>query len=451
MSQTFSRQLADPGRRLQSAAAVETCASCESPLAGPSQYSRESDATTQVNDILAEIVKEVSSGLAGKPAAILLTGSFARNEGSVLRIEHGLRMLSDVEFLVVCPPGLAVEGMQRAVDEKAREISKQLGAKAVECAVEFSAVKHNYFRNLRPAIFSYELMAHARTMWGDEGILASARRFPASEIPKWDAWRLLNNRLLEQLQWADIGPRWGLAELQAAFYHVLKCYLDMATAILIFTGRYRSRYSERADTLNAWAQSASGKNAPFADELARRVSSCTAFKLNADFRMHPLGVDLTQEPERFRADVRRAIFELVDIFHQVWCWAGSTIVGLNAKSLKDDAMLQDAMLRSQSLAEKLRGWAKLALMREVRMQPDFLERMSRLLFKGSPRYLTYTVASDLYFLLPQVMDGKAPEVVSKEDLLPVTFRQDGQDLGRWWRARANVFSGWKLFLRNHWA
>jgi hypothetical protein len=448
-----THQMADPRHLGPSLAALETLPSHESPLplVGAHEYTQDADANSRVKEILVEIGKQVAGSLPCKPAAILLTGSFARGEGSVLRVENKLRMLSDMEFLVVCPLGAGLENAQQNLNHLAKHLSGWLAAKAVECEIEFSAVDHNYLRDLRPAIFSYELLAHARTMWGDDKILAAARRFPASEIPRWDAWRMLNNRLLEQLQWADISPRWGIRELQSAFYHVLKCYLDMATAILIFAGQYRSRYGERAEALEAWAGTASKEGVAFANELADRVSSCTAFKLHPDFGTLPLGVDLSQEPQRLCEDVRRTIVELVHTFHQVWRWAGNSFLGSKGKSLEEDVALQDAVLRSQPLREKLRGWAKLALMPEVRRRPQFLHQISRLLFKGSPRYLIYTVASHLYFRLPDVIDGITLEMEDQERLLPVSFADRANAGGGWWRLRADVLFGWRLFLRNHWA
>lgn len=420
-------------------------------LAGICEYAQDSEANQRVEEILLAIGKQVAGNLPWERSAILLTGSFARGEGSVIREGNRLKMLSDMEFMVVCPSGSDVDSIQQSVNQKAQELSGWLAAKAVECEIEFSAVDHNYLRHLRPAIFNYELLAHARTVWGDEQILAAAPRFPASAIPRWDAWRLLNNRMLEQLQWADLSSRRGAAELQAAFYHVLKCYLDMATAILIFAGHYRSHYGERAGALEAWAGTASKEGVTFAQELARRVSACTAFKLHPDFRTLPLGVDLSQEPERLCVDVRRTMVELVHVIHQVWRWAGNTFVGAPDKSREEDGLLQDAMMRSQPLREKLRGWAKLTLMPEARRQPRFFQRMRRLMFKGSPRYLTYAVASSLYFRLPEIMDGTTPKVEGQESLLPVTFAANANIEAGWWRWRADVLRGWRLFLRNHWA
>lgn len=436
-----------------SLAGAETLTTHEQPLplVGTHEYAQDAGANLRVKEIVHEIGEQVASSLPGKPAAILLTGSFARGEGSVLQQGNQLKMLSDLEFLVVCPSGAEPERVQQTVNDKAHELCAWLASRGVECEIEFSAVDHNYLSDLRPAIFSYELLTHARTVWGDDKILATARRFPASEIPRWDAWRMLNNRLLEQLQWADISPRWGLRELQSAFYHVVKCYLDMATAILIFAGQYRSRYGERADALEAWAGTASKEGVAFANELADRVSSCTAFKLHPDFGTLPLGVDLSQEPQRLCEDVRRTIVELVHTFHQVWRWAGNTFLGSKGKFLEEDVALQDAVLRSQPLREKLRGWAKLALMPEVRRRPQFLQHICRLLFKGSPRYLIYTVASNLYFRLPDVIDGITPEVEDQESLLPVSFADRANVEGGWWRLRADVLFGWRLFLRNHWA
>ena len=418
---------------------------------GAPLYTHNADADQRLHGIFQEIGGRVADRLPTPPAAVLLTGSFARGEGSILRDKDRLQVLSDMEFMVVNSRGADINRAQQFLDEEAHNTGKYLARQGIECEVEFNSVHRDYLNRVHPAIFSYELMAHARTVWGDAKILTAAPRFPISAIPRWDAWRLLNNRLLEQLQWAEISARWEVRDLRAAFYHALKCYLDMATVILIFAGHYRSRYGERAAALETWARAATREDAPFAEDLAERVAACTTFKLRPGFGVRPLGVDLSAEPEMLSGEVRRAIAELIRMFHLVWRWAGNAFIGTTGRPVNDDLALQNAVMRTQPRREKLRGWAKLALMPEVRRRPDFFSRMGRLLLKGSPRYLVYTVASNLCFRLPEILNGMTPELTDQEELLPVTFVHEPVADSAWWRLRDDVLSGWRLFLRNHWA
>ncbi len=143
--------------------------------------------------------------------------------------------------------------------------------------------------------------------------------------------------------------------------------------------------------------------------------------------------------------------ELVSVIYQVWRRVAINFAAFAKGTRPDDEMLRNAVWRSQPLREKLRGWAKIALMPEVRGQREFLRRMERLCLKASPRYLIYSVASELYFHLPEAIAGGAPQVGEQERWLPVRFARHAGERRAWWRLRADVLSGWRLFLRNHWA
>jgi hypothetical protein len=421
------------------------------PTAETSDFAQDAAVNSRIKQILPEIGRQVAARLSQKPLAVLLTGSFARGEGSALLIGKRLRSLSDMEFLVLCPSGSDLRSVQQALDDQTPRLTNWLASRDIECELEFNAVDEKYLSRLRPHIFGYELLTHARTLWGDENILASAPRFPASAIPRWDAWRMLNNRLLEQLQWAEVSQRCDSAWLQSASYHILKCYLDLATIVLILEGRYRNQYADRAVALAEWASEASQDGVAFAGALAYVVACCTEFKLRPNAARFPLGINLEQDPRQLSAEVRCAMIDLVSFAHQVWRWAAISFVGLAGESRPEDETLREAVMRSQPLHEKLRGWAKITLMPEVRKQPRFARGAGKLLFKASPRYLIYSVASSLYFHLPEAIMGGAPEAREQEHLLPVRFTRHSNESRAWWRLRADVLLSWKLFLRNHWA
>ncbi len=421
------------------------------PIADIRGYAQDAAISSRIERVLPEIGNRVAESLSPKPLAVLLTGSFARGEGSARWVGNRLRALGDMEFLVLCPTESDLGTVQQVLDHQACRLRQWLASHEIECELEFSAVDRNYLSHLRPHIFAFELLAHAQTVWGDDQILASAPRFPAYAIPRWDAWRLLNNRLLEQLQWAEVSRRYDVEWLQSAFYHVLKCYLDLATTVLIFEGQYRSRYTQRAAALKAWANVASQRGVGFAALLAGRVAACTEFKLHPHPEKLPLGVNLNQGPRQLSVEVRRAMVDLVALAHQVWRSTAMAFAPPSYQKLIEDSSLSSAVLRAQPLRDKLRGWAKIALMSEVRRQPGFLRRMNKLLFEASPRYLIYSVASELYFQLPQVVNGETPAISKQEGRLPVSFARHADERRAWWRLRADALLGWKLFLRNHWA
>jgi hypothetical protein len=405
--------------------------------------------------LIQEISMTLISRLATRPRAIVLTGSFARGEGSTLTVANRLRVLGDMEFMVVFLRGVDRGLLQMALDQEARQIRGELAVRGIECELEFRAITPDYFQVLRPQIFGYELLSCGRTVWGDRSVLASVPRFPASAIPRWDAWRMLNNRILEQLEWVDAIANGTRDELLRMFYQLVKCHLDLGTTLLVFGGRYEDTYAGRSAALLRWAAEAeSSSKVEFLGRVAGRVAACTSFKLLPNTDSVLLDVRLNDEDiETFRSDLSRAVIELVPLAREIWRWEAGELTRCGSGHAPSDDALHRAVLRQQPLSEKLRGWAKLTFMPAVRSERGFFARLPRLLLRGSPRYLVYRVAGDLYFQLPSVLSGKIADssLAALDRLLPVTFAGNRVESREWWRLRANVLKSWRLFLRNHWA
>jgi|GEM_PF-1410895 len=405
------------------------------------------------------LAREVSdllvSRLSTQPRAVIVTGSFARNEGSVLITGERIRVLGDMEYMVVFTPGVNRASLQSELDLHAKHLRTELKSRGIECDLEFRAVEPQYFYSLRPQIFGYELLTHGRTVWGDPTVLSALPKLSRESIPHWDAWRMLNNRIIEQLEWSDQINTYSRDQLDRLYYQLIKCHIDLATTLLIFAGRYEDTYAARADALSRWAfEMESVPRMKFLHFIAQRVAACTAFKLDPNNAPVPLGVRLrTADVEVFRADLRAALIDFVPLIHEIWRWEaaefGRSSVGADAP---DETVLR-AVLAHQPLKEKIVGWAKLALMPSVRRQPAFARRLSRLTFRGSPRYLIYAVAAQLYFKLPAILtEGVVGEAVEPlEQLLPVHFAQNNNEFRPWWRLRADVISSWHVFLRTHFA
>lgn len=402
--------------------------------------------------LIREVTGRLVNSLAHRPEAVVLTGSFARGEGSVLRERSCLRVLGDMEFMVFFASGTDLAERQLALNRRAQALREELAAEHVDCEVEFSAVSTNYLRRLRPHIFGYELLNYGRTVWGSEEILKAAPVFSPLAIPLWDAWRMLNNRLLEQLHWPESLERGDREALHKLFYQLMKLYLDIGTTLLVFAGHYQGTYAGRANALRGWAAGIRNQaEMQFVQTLAQRVGDCTRYKLSPDAALCPLGVRVVGDTEELRANLRRASLEVLPLARAAWRWETARLADCRLDPEMQDAALLDAVLRAQSWKEKFRGWAKLALMPAVRGQSGFVRRMFRLLHRGSPRYLIYCVASNLYFQLPELIAGAQFRSENLENLLPVVFSKHQHESNPWRNLRADVLSGWQLFLRNHWA
>jgi len=428
------------------------------PMSSPTPASvsaRDAALKRRVESLIEEICESLVSRLPARPKAIVLTGSFARDEGSVLLARDHIRVLGDMEYMVVFSPGADRGPLQKFLDEQAVQLRNELFSRGVYCDLEFRAVYPEYFHALSPQIFGYELLSRGRTVWGDSSVLATTPRFPVEAIPRWDAWRMLNNRTVEQLFWVERITHSDRVELLRLYYQLVKCHIDLCTTLLVFAGKYEDTYAGRSASLTRWASGMSaGPAVEFLPALAKKVAACTAFKLDPNGAEPPLIVRIhADDTETFRDDLRRALVDLTPLVQKIWCWEAAEFAQGNHDAETPRHALQLAVLRKQPVAEKLRGWAKLMTMRQVRSEKNFVNRLGSLLLKGSPRYLVYGVAADLYFQVPAVLSGAIDErtLAISEALLPVTFAANQAETRLWWRLRADVLDSWHTFLRNHWA
>src|SRR5204862_78239 len=126
--------------------------------------------------------------LPGKLVGLVLTGSFSRGEGTVLAVNGHLRVLGDIEFLVVVPRMTDYRALRRRANDWGREASARLGAPSVSVDIEFGPVEVGYLRHrARPSIFVYDLATHGKVVWGPPDLLRAIPAFGPERIPREDA------------------------------------------------------------------------------------------------------------------------------------------------------------------------------------------------------------------------------------------------------------------------
>src|SRR5208282_2768271 len=217
-------------------------------------------------------------------AGVLLTGSFARGEGTVIPHPRiGSRWLSDVECLVVVRDGIVPkQEIHRSMRQVERDANSDCGNVARGIKVELRAIFTQGMLRLPPAIFTTELSEHAKLLWGDP---AAIPRPPASSngeaISSRDAFRLLNNRIMEQIavrsEYAD-----GASDSTAVAYSLTKFWIDLGTSLSVFLGCYRPGYRSRQqpveDALRAYPEILGPE---MNDRLIARFRHAMAQKLGA--------------------------------------------------------------------------------------------------------------------------------------------------------------------------
>ena len=383
-------------------------------------------------DICAEAIRQTLASHTGDLRALILSGSLARGEGSVAMDGEHCRVLGDAEFLAVFADG-ARRPTASAIRATAARIQAALREGRVSCPITLSAVPEGYLRALRPAIFAYELRSCGRVIWGDPTVLQRIPELSAQKIPMEDAWRLLCNRLIEQV---EVMPSPGDSDAlmsSEARYRLVKLHLDMATSLLVFAGEYEPTYRGRSERLGGLARRAARADEhPFPLEpFARTVEACTRWKLE-NSGSNPPSLSLTAA---------------LDQAHQLWRWELVRLTGTLANPVTDQALLETLLAR-QSAAERARGWLYVARRcgwhRSWRLWP----RWVRLARRGSPRYLVYSAACQVLFA---GAPARSPEARAAVDSiatsdLPVVRPSEGSAASPWSEAVADIAFNYREFL-----
>jgi hypothetical protein len=264
----------------------------------------------------------------------------------------------------------------------ARTAASRLGERGTRCEITLSGVRPAFLRRLPPTIFAYELRECGRVVTGDVTLLSLIPAFSEAEISREDAWRLLGNRIIEQLEVAGelAGDAHALSPL--AYYRTVKLYLDMATSLTVFAGMYRPTYRARASMLGAAARSVSNTRWPFPlNDFLVEVAACTEWKLAAAAKPA-----MTVHAEFMRRAIGYA--------RQLWRWELAQLTCLDEHLPEQE--LFTAWTARQPRSARLRGW--LFVIREQGALNNW--RLWAAHTRGpSPRYRVYEAATTLLFSL----------------------------------------------------
>ena len=354
--------------------------------------------------------------------AIVLTGSLARDEATLIDEGMHWRLLGDAEFFLVFHDAAHLPSAADAEFE-AREVKRALWGHGLIASVGLSPVDGSYFQCLPRYIATYELRSCGRVLWGDQGVLSLVPRFDMTEISLEDAWRMLANRIIEVLEVVAQSDH-----SQNARYRTVKLFLDIATSYLIFAGRYRPTYRLRQRELECMADDPSAQtNAPFPlGPLADRITECTRFKVGGHGMLSSTDMLLR---------------EAVGLAHLLWRWELKRLTGESDEI--SDGELMSRWMSQQPVRSKLRGWA--SLLRRSGGHHSWHEwpRWTRLARRASPRYYVYAVASETLFSLRNT-DGQhamtTDEIRNLAQRLPVLKQFGWEPCTQGWQRLISVTS-----------
>ena len=382
---------------------------------------------------VAEMVREAYPQGKG----LIVTGSAARGEATIVATRTGVQWLSDLEFLVVARDSAHMGAEERALDSLASEISGRLEASGVHVVVELTAVYARYFPSIRPHLFGYELRECGRQLFGDEEYLQCIQAFHWRQIPREDAWRLVSNRMVEWLDYLLTPKRLSLPQ---QFYLLVKQYLDLATSLSLFSGHYSPGYRTRAGALEGIAVWI--KHEGLGLEVGRLME---AVRIATDFKLAPpsqfevlwdseagdLAIALDKLGYRWLYD------ELPVTLSAVWNWEARHVgssVEVKAGKTADPGQIY-------GLKHRARAWARLLWHAQGDARSSALRRLPRLFLKGTPRSLIYGCTARLLGSRDACDPGTALWVRRH---LPVTFGDCGEE---WTDLSGQCVKAWSVFLR----
>jgi hypothetical protein len=335
--------------------------------------------TTRDLEYISSKVKEATRpfGVVG----LILTGSVARGEGAlVAKPRARSRWLSDLEFHVVIPN--ARRASQDDVDAVLRDTERSINLAPANqrrgLRVGFNSIRAPQLARLRPAIFSREMLEHGKLLWGEPSGLPLPQWWQKGrlDIPLLDAFRLLNNRIVQQMDarlHCEVNER---PDLLSA-YHSQKFWIEMATSLSVFLGCYRTSYQGRRAALSKLLESQPQLFGEAGQMLIARLATAIEVKLG-----HVMPSPCTSE----------AFNENAAVAETIWQWETDQLLG----GPSADAHFRSIgvrLRRVEPLKQRTRDWIRLR-----RTPPRELRRyLIAALRAGSLANAIYSSACLLHF------------------------------------------------------
>lgn len=374
----------------------------------------------------------------GKLAALVLTGSFARGEGSVMASDGRLRVLGDIEFLAVLPGETEFHAFRTRMPQFGREVSEAV-RDVVEVDVEFGPVIVDYFRRLaRPSIFVYDLIRHGKVICGPSDIVKYVTEFGPERIPAGDALHMLFNRTIEQLEAYDRTTTLEGRALWDLAYQRQKLVLDLAGSALAFVGRHEPSYESRPAAFDRLLAETPALRTALPSTFRGELERAAKIKMSpGDGRgVLPPGLPLAQQ----RAWIREQIVAGVPAVAAFLRWELSAI--LDDRGDSELPALLRRWARTTTLGRRVWDWAKVALHPVRPPLPLSRLRAGALFCRSTPRGLLYTAGALAYLNLAR--ETATPATIAA--LLPVRRSTLGTEPDHLRRA---ITSLWRWCVRNN--
>lgn len=361
--------------------------------------------------------------------AIVLAGSLARGEGSVLLRPSGLRLLGDAEFLVVLRSPFDWDAARREMVKLSQHASRDIGEDGCLAVIEYQPAGLMYFRrNVQPSIFAYDLLHHGKVIWGRSDILSEMRSFGAEAIPQEDAVELIMNRIVEMLLFEAPSVSNG-QDREALAYHLVKIILDLAGSAQAFLGRHVALYQQRQEAFMSLLDSL--------PDLRAALPNPGGFQEELVWATH---CKLAPTDELlFSKELPARIAAVAGWAKGLWLWQMRRLLGRPGASFEE---LLEGYLAHEPILIRLRGWAKLYL-HPLRPKGSISPvKLARFFLRASPQSLTYAAALLAYW--GRTGQNGGDWIARADSLLPARSSADGEGA-----TIAAIADLWRWLIRNN--
>lgn len=192
-----------------------------------------------------------------KPVSVILTGSFGRGEGTVIKSDGKLHFLSDYEICVVSSKVKTRKICALLSDS----LSRRLGVETSVAWISTRRFKLNKNKNISkgrsyPSIFMYELKTGSKVLYGRE--TGSVNVIEPQDIYLWEGIKLILNRMVESFAPSPVKNTKYAREKQ-----INKILLACGDSLLLHAKKYHYSYKERKNRIISCLDI---KNYPFLSE-----------------------------------------------------------------------------------------------------------------------------------------------------------------------------------------
>ena len=194
----------------------------------------------EAEELLGKVLSEMNVALSGTGLCVVLGGSYGRGDGGVrLDRENGI-LYNDLDFFVFAAK--ASPDGEKLLKELSEKYEKEL-----KVDVDFSRVMTvNDIKNNAERLMMQELKRGYVPVCGKDLLAEYLPEIPAEKLPFSEACRLLLNRGMG-LYLAGEKICNGSADTDFILRNIYKCILGTGDAMLIASGEYRWKLSERLE------------------------------------------------------------------------------------------------------------------------------------------------------------------------------------------------------------